>query len=81
MAKNYGVQKYYKKRCLRDSINSSRDFLSKEEKKKKASRHHVFGCTCRARCAEQEDMLGIAWGSYLKCSRRAKARLAQNGEL
>ena len=26
-------------------------------------------------------MLGIVWGAYLKCSRRAKARLAQNGEL
>ena len=80
----FGNQKYYKKRCLRESINSIRDFFRKEEKKKKASWHSIFRSTCRARCTEQEDILGIVWGWWLKYKYVAgelKTRLAQNGEL
>ena len=45
-----GDQKYYKKLCLRESINSAADIFIKKEKKKKASRHDFFVSTCRAQC-------------------------------
>ena len=62
----FGNQKYYKKLCPKESINSIWDFFNKRRKKKKAFCHGFFRCTCRAQCSEQEDMLGIVWGAYLK---------------
>ena len=54
-------QKYYKKRCLRESINSCRGFLDKEEKKKKAFCYDFFRSTYRAQCTELEDVIRIQW--------------------
>ena len=52
-----GDQKYCKKLCLRESINSAAEIFVKEEKKKKASRHDFFGSTWRAQCTEQIEMI------------------------